>query len=762
MSVGATPLLACAAVNASPHSLCWYSGGIAYAAHNSVLLYTPSRPSPSAQLRGAPSRVTCVHVTEPATVHAGCADGSVVRWDLPCASRCSVVGACRASVVCVDVSATVVASACASPAVRVWDSTRAATPGGASQELSCGALAECCALCEFAPSGPAVLVVGATDKVIHVFRRPAGGSGFVRTARLAGHQDWPRCLAVSPLDGSGCALLASGAQDGAVRLWSLSPGSASLDAVVCAHDAWVTGVAWCGARTLVTSSLDRTVSVWAQDAGIWLSTTRFWGVAGSVLSGNVLGFRDVAVAPDATAIAGQGYNGALHMWQLGSADAVHTVTGHFGPVRSVAWSRAPGCPPYLVTASDDKTVRVFAPSASRGWHELARPMVHGHSVVAVAPIAHSHAVVVASEEKIVRVIDAPSSFLLSLHAVAGTAPSEQEAADIASRHFGATLPPLSLSNRPIDAGAAAAAAPAAPPETPAAMPSEGYDEEGEDDEGMPGAEDESSSAQPRVLSSPPLEDHLVQNTLWPESSKLYGHAAELTCIATCASHSLAASGCAASRPSESGVCIWDPTESSSPKQVLEAHTAAPSALAFSNSGNRLASVAQDLSLAVWRRAQPSSKWELETRAELAFPGAPFMPPTAVSWGVVGGEDMLASAGGDNHIRLWREPWKAPVLLIEGACNFTSCSWAPLGTMPVAVLATGYQQGRIRLWSVAVDSGCAVRTEEIMYPEALCHTASVNSLDWTTTGDAEHSLLLASGGSDNVVRISRLAPEYAQK
>lgn len=48
---------------------------------------------------------------------------------------------------------------------------------------------------------------------------------------------------------------------------------------------------------------------------------------------------------------------------------------------------------------------------------------------------------------------------------------------------------------------------------------------------------------PSAVAGPPLEEHLAQNTLWPEIVKLYGHANHVFCLAADPRSKYLASAC---------------------------------------------------------------------------------------------------------------------------------------------------------------------------------------------------------------------------
>lgn len=64
------------------------------------------------------------------------------------------------------------------------------------------------------------------------------------------------------------------------------------------------------------------------------------------------------------------------------------------------------------------------------------------------------------------------------------------------------------------------------------------------------------NAAPAVVAGPPLEEHLAQNTLWPEVHKLYGHGNDVYCVAASRDGRYIASGCIAKSPAAAEVWVW--------------------------------------------------------------------------------------------------------------------------------------------------------------------------------------------------------------
>lgn len=202
---------------------------------------------------------------------------------------------------------------------------------------------------------------------------------------------------------------------------------------------------------------------------------------------------------------------------------------------------------YVVSTSHDQTTRVFAEWKRQGkvtWHEISRPQIHGYDINCVAYLPHydektgkiaenvNGKIVSGADEKVVRVFEAPYSFVKTLNSLSDSNVrfSEKETNEEAEKNYSkqkeATKQPLGLMNKPVKKAKKA---------------DENTKTAGDDEDGLGGIESfdpnkyltQKIEMAETVISTdcPPYEDYLLGNTLWPETHKLYGHAYEIFSLA---------------------------------------------------------------------------------------------------------------------------------------------------------------------------------------------------------------------------------------
>uniref|UniRef100_A0A8B9T7R2 Elongator complex protein 2 n=1 Tax=Anas platyrhynchos TaxID=8839 RepID=A0A8B9T7R2_ANAPL len=446
------------------------------------------------------------------------------------------------------------------------------------------------------------------------------GMLFQKTLVLPGHEDWIRGIEWAVCDED--LFLASCAQDCLIRIWKVCMKSkessetedysirlkenvftvkvdtgttyaVTLESVLAGHENWVYAVHWQPSFTkggsiqqpmrILSASMDKTVILWEPDkeSGVWLEQVRVGEVGG-----NTLGFFDCQFSPDGSMIIAHAFHGAFHLWKQSSVNKKEwtpdvVISGHFNSVEDVKWDPEGE---FIISVGLDQTTRLFAPWKRKHetevtWHEIARPQVHGYDMRCLAMIGRFQ-FVSGADEKVLRVFRAPKNFIENFSNITGI-PHSSELPE------GATVPALGLSNKAVFEGDM--------PAQPA-----------EDEETFNTISNQYPEIyfQPLILTEPPPEDHLLQNTLWPEIQKLYGHGYEIFCVACNNSNTLIASACKASKKEHAAIILWS-TTSWKKLQSLSFHNLTVTQLAFSPNDQFLLAVSRDRNWSLWRKQDSS-------------------------------------------------------------------------------------------------------------------------------------------------------------
>lgn len=111
---------------------------------------------------------------------------------------------------------------------------------------------------------------------------------------------------------------------------------------------------------------------------------------------------------------------------------------------------------------------------------------------------------------------------------------------------------------------------------------------------------------PMHLSEPPTEETLMQNTLWPENQKLYGHGYEVFSICATSDGRYLASACKATSEEHARIILWDTTTW---KQIdsLASHTLTVTQMKFSPNDRFLLSVSRDRRFSVFERTMAATE-----------------------------------------------------------------------------------------------------------------------------------------------------------
>ncbi|KAK3739827.1 hypothetical protein QZH41_009079, partial [Actinostola sp. cb2023] len=511
--------------------------------------------------------------------------------------------------------------------------------------------------------------------------------------------------------------------------------SVVLESVLSGHEDIIYSVHWQPAvkkddgsstqpLSLLSASFDKTLIIWKPDeeSGVWLEMVRVGGVGGTTL-----GFFGGVFSSDGLSILGHSYQGAFHLWKNVAANQEEkwtpgvTISGHFGSVqviivlslfsaclayfslilffKDICWDPEVG--QFLMSVSTDQTTRLHAPWRRQGkqttWHEIARPQVHGYDMQCFT-LVDRYTLASGADEKVVRIFKAPRQFLGSLHSLSSIKESDKLPDDLP---LGASVPALGLSNKAVFEGD---------------LDSLKRDVE---DPGRPlrasaFASEEPLPFAPVVSNAPPTEDHLLQNTLWPESQKLYGHGFEIYCVASNPDGTLLASSCKASKVEHACILLWN-TKTWRQVGSLSGHTLTVTQMAFSHSGQHLLTVSRDRSWAVFRRQSDPNSGSPFSLVSHSTSLKKNQQHSRIIWSCSWSHDdrYFVTASRDKKVIIWgcnvepqtdKEGWTPAASSLDVGEPATAVDMAPTLIKDSRYLfAVGTESGRISLYSWSTDT-----------------------------------------------------------
>ncbi|XP_072561842.1 elongator complex protein 2 [Paramormyrops kingsleyae] len=811
--------------NRTPHVLSWGRGGlIAFGTCNSVALYDPKRIRIISLLNGHTGRVNAVQWIHredcgPEThLVSGGSDNHVIVWEaqdeqksVPFALSAQCLGH-TAPVFAVDAiylkgegsSQILIASAASDSTVKIWlyQCSQAQClqtmplGGGFAMDVSLGLLPGCAV---------PILACGGDDNRVHLYVQH--DREFQKMHSLHGHEDWVRGLQWAAVEGG--ILLASCAQDCLIRIWGVfakgagdddddggedviglkedtfdvqvNDGAAlrfavTLETVLAGHENWVYGIHWqpplvTGGSvhqptSLLSASMDKTMILWAPDeeSGVWLEQVRVGEVGG-----NTLGFYGCQMSPDGSMIVAHAFHGALHLWRRDDADQGNwtpgvVISGHSGVVQDLSWDPDGD---FLVTVGSDQTTRMFTPwkrdrQAEVTWHEVSRPQIHGYDMQCLTMVGRFQ-FVSGADEKVLRAFRATRNFVENFASITGVCLDKLLADSEASGlPEGASIPALGLSNKAVYRGDLAP--PSDKAEQEFSSVSDQYPE---------------SYFLPLSLTCPPPEDHLLQNTLWPEVQKLYGHGFEIFCLASNSAKTVVASACKASRPEHGAILLWSVC-SWRQLQTLAFHSLTVTQMAFSPDGCFLLAVSRDRTWSLWKQQDAVPPASEPTFALCAHTSKNTSVHARIIWSCDWSPDSkyFVTSSRDKKVIVWGDCSRLPATGESSPASLSPCSsildvgdsCTAVSFCPVScrdgsyLLAVGLESGRIALftWRPLTDPSAggdwAARGE---LDSSQSHTLTVKRLRWRPRrGRAGHEdeagdsgwLQLASAGADHSVKI----------
>eukprot|EP01080_Neovahlkampfia_damariscottae_P002865 gene2865-4708_t len=587
----------------------------AYAGHRSVVFYDVEKNKVILSLNGHEKRVNTLKWINKNEISSGGSDKKIIIWSREEENKewkqKQILKGHEGSVTSLSSYSNYLVSTSSDKKIIIWSREQEGSEWKLFQKIVNKKMMECSSITKYKDN--ILIASGGCDHLLHFFLKKSKDEEFQKLCSIQGHQDWIRCLSFKE-EKDDELLLSTGCQDNKIRIYKVTMNEEKTEhevfknenifiyfnALLIGHEEWVHTVEWNPTKeneySLLSSSMDRTMMIWEpsnEENGIWINKKRFGEFGG--LSGlfGQLGYFGARFSKDGKYIIGHGYNGSFHLWDLNQNKPKVSISGHFSNVVDISWDPKYN---YFLSTSLDQTTRLFSKynNGDHLWYEISRPQIHGYDLLCLDFIKEQEHKFISggNDEKVFRVFEAPITFLNLIKNISNIDSNKN-----IKRSLKGTYSQLGLSNKGINQE----------------EEEKNIDNSSNNDEAIKeldlqkleiikkNEKNENIKSELNSIEELPFEEDLLQNTLWPETQKLYGHSNEIMTITSSNKSNLISSSCKSKNKEYSKIIIWSSKDWKIKQELKGYHNLTITRIQFSNDDQFMISISRDRKIVLYKK-----------------------------------------------------------------------------------------------------------------------------------------------------------------